>query len=865
MNDLPRVMEALRNADASGNTEDARRLAQIASRMRDSEPAQQEQQEPQQEGGFGSFVGQGLTGPISEAVDFIHSGMKKLPLMYKGDNPFMGTKWAEEKMGVPSRPPRTPLEYAGRGAGEVAAALVPSTLVIKGIKGVGIAGRVAAEIYKSMVKYPKLTMAGEFGGGFGAGLGSYAEEEKGVTGGELMGGVAGGVLPSAIINAPIAGAVKVGGRLLKRVGLPFTEAGAKYRAGKYLKGQIVSPVKTADILGKETLGDLPPAIVAGERRMTVLYKSLVNQDAVSEYDAVESTGRSIVKLEGEMRKLGYGSTEILADVTRRRVTAIKARLDNKILEATKRAQDRYDALSVAGRKADESTIVRNEIEKVMRLENDKVKDLWLDVPKDHPVGVANTRQQYTKLMDELAYSQKADMPDVLTNDPIIKNKKMDITVIREMQGLRSKLLEGGRVARKNGEWNKARLSDDMADAILEDMGVSAEGTIDDVATSLKTAIDATREFKTRFNQGIVGKVLGFDKTGAPQIDPTIALQRSIGRLKDVGAVDIDKLMVTPEAKEATKRFLTRSFTDYARDARTGVIDPSKTSKFIRENESILDRFPELRTQLTDVGEAQKLANQTARIMEARKVQLQNPNVSYSARFIGASDMGKAVDSVFTAKNPRLMVRDLLNKAKKDKTGHALEGLRGGFVDYIWDKSKTGGFNELGEKVPSGRAMLGFIRNNDYALKGVFTPEQMGKMKRVGSELARIESFEKTPSGGKVEIEMKDIASSALRLFSRIGGAQVGRVIAGATGGGTVQTPGIVSDRFQMFAKSISNDKAFQMVHDAILSKDPTLLRSLLLPITKPNGKVSLKNLMTVVDKMELWLFGAGSRVLGDEE
>jgi len=142
---------------------------------------------------------------------------------------------------------------------------------------------------------------------------------------------------------------------------------------------------------------------------------------------------------------------------------------------------------------------------------------------------------------------------------------------------------------------------------------------------------------------------------------------------------------------------------------------------------------------------------------------------------------------------------------------------------------------------------------------------MERMRRIGAELARIESFEKTPSGKTVEIEMKDVASNALRLFSRIGGAQVGRVLARATGGGTVQTPGIVSERFQQFARGLSNDKAFQMVHDAILSSDPSLMKALLLPIQKPKGKISMKNLTTIVNRMELWLAGAGSRTIQDRE
>jgi hypothetical protein len=51
------------------------------------------------------------------------------------------------------------------------------------------------------------------------------------------------------------------------------------------------------------------------------------------------------------------------------------------------------------------------------------------------------------------------------------------------------------------------------------------------------------------------------------------------------------------------------------------------------------------------------------------------------------------------------------------------------------------------------------------------------------------------------------------------------------------------------------------VQDAILSKDPTLLQSLLKPISKPTP--SKKDLIFLNKNLNLWLLSTGERVLDD--
>jgi hypothetical protein len=409
---------------------------------------------------------------------------------------------------------------------------------------------------------------------------------------------------------------------------------------------------------------------------------------------------------------------------------------------------------------------------------------------------------------------------------------------------------------KNGEWNKARIANEVADAILDDIEISGADS-----SSLATALAATKKFKLQFESGTVGKILGYSKNSTPQIDPSLTLDISVGRGGPKGALDLDNMMVTPEAKIATQKYMARSFTDYAINKKTGDLDPIKVQKWISANEEILDKFPGFAQKLSDAGEAQKIANQTKIVMQVRKATLRDPKISASAEYLNAADMNRVASSVLKSKNPVIAARELSRKALKDPTGKAINGVRGVFVDELLEKSRFGSSNEFGEPMPNGKAFLEYINKNTKALDEIFTKDQMVRMRMVGRELSQIESLQKM-TAGKTEVEMKDVASTFLKMMFRIGGAQIGRWVASITGGGTVQTPGIMSERFQLFAKYLTKDRAFELVHDAILDPEPELLKTLLAPIEKPT--IAKNETFKIVDqRINAWLAGSGQRVMND--
>lgn len=825
--------------------------------------------------GMTAFMNRAIASAVGAPVDIVAGAISLIPGVDIPE-PFGGRKSIERGMeaigiGLPEEgaKPKAPSEYIGRSVGEIAALSIPSGLAIKALtKGAGLASMVAKPVWDAMVKNPFLTMAGEIGAGVGAGVGRYIGEERypetpivrSAT--ELVGGVVGGVVPTAVLHTPTALGVRATKGLAKKLTMPFTEAGAKYRAGKFLKAQVKEPGVVAERVIKKTIGKLPPVVATGEKRLNAMLQTLRNADPITDADLIERTSKSAYKLLQETRVLGVGTTEQFRYITEKRIAALTLKMDKRILASANKAQTKLNLLNPAKRKAYESRIVKDELEKVMLVMRKKKNQLWLEVPKDVTVNYNKSKAKFFESWADLPSAQKDDMPKVASKFFRVRRKKEPVETVKELWGLRSKLLETARKSRSTGDYNTARISDEMADVLLEDLGAKLGKDITPSGEKLRAALVYTHQFEERFHQGITGKIVGYHKTGAPAISPDIVLDVSIGKAGAKGAVDINKIIATPEARNAAKRYITRSFTDYAADKTTGKISPLKAQQWMKNNEAVLDNFPDLKTVMSDAMQAQKLANNTRVLMEARKVRLQNSKISTAANFLNI-EPGVEISKILKAPNSVRAMRELARQARKDPSGEAIEGLKGSFIDHILEKSSIGAYNELGEQTLSGRAMATFVNKNRIAIREFFPQDRIVRMEKIARELSKLEIAETKFRG--VDIEFEDIASNMLRLVSRVGGAQMGRWVAKMTGGGTVQTPGIFSERFKNFASWLNKDRAFQLVNDAITSKDGELLRALLLPIDKPHSPMGLKNLAIINKQINLWLIGTGSRVMEDIE
>jgi hypothetical protein len=475
--ELQRAYQALENADASGNTEDAKEIANMIRGLESN--IQQNAESETKTSGVLPFANKAIAETTGAPVDLVTAGLNLIPGV-DIKKPFMGSesiKTAFDFYGIDlpeeGQKQESAADWVGTGIGETSTFMIPMGKMAKTLSSTkGLVGEISKSIVNNIAKHPYLTMTSELTGGVGVGLGRgggeavFPENKTAQSITELAGGVAGSAAPAVAIKAPTLQLLKLGKTALKKFTLPFTEEGAMWRAGKFVKGEVSDPSKTINALQEQTISDMPPAVASGEKRIVQLYKSLIGQDPVADADTIESISKSIVQLESEMRKMGYAAPGILAEITEKRIAALELRMDRRVLNAMESAQKQLDSIPVAKRQSAESIVVRNEIEKVMRSEHNEIKKLWEEVPKDIEVGFANTRQRYADLVDELAEAQKNDIPSILKKSRITTPKKTEPetdtrymvqairpgienkSTIREMHGLRSKLLETARIARK---------------------------------------------------------------------------------------------------------------------------------------------------------------------------------------------------------------------------------------------------------------------------------------------------------------------------------------------------------------------------------------------------------------------------------
>jgi len=151
---------------------------------------------------------------------------------------------------------------------------------------------------------PKLAVASEITGGMGAGAGRYVGEEvypekawvRPLA--EMAGGIAGGLVPTAAIHTPSALTYRAGKKLIEKGALPFGEKGSRFRAGEFLKKQVKTPEEAAKAATGETIGDLPPVVASGEKRLMALYKQFREADAITDAESVEKIGKIYIQRKG---------------------------------------------------------------------------------------------------------------------------------------------------------------------------------------------------------------------------------------------------------------------------------------------------------------------------------------------------------------------------------------------------------------------------------------------------------------------------------------------------------------------------------------------------------------------------------------
>jgi hypothetical protein len=184
--------------------------------------------------------------------------------------------------------------------------------------------------------------------------------------------------------------------------------------------------------------------------------------------------------------------------------------------------------------------------------------------------------------------------------------------------------------------------------------------------------------------------------------------------------------------------------------------------------------------------------------------------------------------------------NLVNMARRDATGEAEQGLKAAFSEHIANRGMRG--NEV-----SGEELNKFLSDEKTAsaMRGIFTPSEIQRWQTIANTALRLDLQKAArPSAEGV---LGDQPGQTATMLARVLGAAYGRSVGQRMGaGGTVQIPGIFSDKFKdLLQKGI--DPARQLLVDAV--QDEKLFKDLLLARVTPRNELP----ETAKRRMNAWL------------
>ncbi len=651
-----------------------------------------------------------------------------------------------------------------------------------------------------------------------------------------------------ISKTPVAGTIIKGA---KATITPFTEAGGGIRAGRRVRGLVEDPEAAAAAMVRPS--PLSPAQRTGEPGLVALERAISERSPELRRIREEQISGARKELKGQL--IPEGDIQKSRQLIEQRKQRITSQIESTKDKAMQRAETKITGLAPEQRASQSSIVVRDELENAYAAAKTVERQLWEDIP-GAGVGTTGTRQSYSSLKAGLSKAQQDDIPEAARRflDPASPEKYGSVESLTELQGLRSKLLEEGRVAIAAGNANKARIANKLSDSILDDLGAQADKISGPVGESLRAALDYSRQVKQTYGTGAVGRILKKARTGEAKVAPEMTLEAVLGAGKVRGDVSIQGLLKasdTPETRGAINDYMLSKLNETA--VRGGRINPSAAESFIHKNADILDKFPSIRTGLSSAIKAQRdLDRVSTRQVKIDKA-LSSSERSATARIL-KSKVGKEIDTVFGTKNPQMAARDLVQLVKRDP--EAVKGVRSGAMEYLFKKSSTSKIDDFGNEIVSGNKMVQILKDpvQRRAFSEILDVEGLRRADAIAAEFQKLEKAISTKGIGKI---IDDTPNQIIDTIVRIKGAQVGSAYSRMTGGGgSVQAPGIMSGKAREFLKSITGDKAERLLIQAI--HDPDLFSALLKDSLKtPAGRAAANK------KFNAWLAGPGAVAFTD--
>lgn len=673
----------------------------------------------------------------------------------------------------------------------------------------------------------------------------------------------------------------------------FNKAALETAAGKTLVGMLEAnsedPIALARIMRQQGVIDSPltAAQKTGSPTMGAVQQHIAQIDKKFGKEAAQNAEAAYDVVRGQIKLLtGTGDPTAITAATELRAAYFRNLFDEKIQMATD------DAIAKAGKITRDTPEVREKLSIAARESLEKALDdaraveteLWGKIDGTRTVGTTNLQSMYDEItQDTLVELRGKKMPTVVRQflervtkeveggfdyDPATLSVRTAEpsapgTNVAEMRKLRSELLAMARgAARDPDQVGMERIYSQLAEATMDDIDAAMKGARD---VSYDEARTFTRELNDTFTRSFAGKVVAQGKYG-DRVAPEILLRKALATGKEAGAFQLRDL------EEATRFVSSRGYTDDtahrtmidaqerilrlaaadAVDPATGIVKPERVTKFIKDNPTLLNRFPEVKTELQAAVKSQQrlsVLNNRAKGVEdilARQGTFGSLLGASGADPAKRADVArKAADRVLVSANQEAELTKLITLAKGGGTGRggrititpedATQGLRAALFNSVIEKSRNPRDGVLNLDMVQGflfrpNTMGGKPLVNVMVEQGVMKPEEVTLMKQLFDAVANIN---KAADPGTAMTIPSRFGEAVTTLFAKITGSGLASKIQNATGSSAA--PLIVHGSAARFSEYVARNLPAANVNKAMaqLLNDPEQLALVMEKVAGP--------------------------------
>ena len=767
-----------------------------------------------------------------------------------GTIPFLGIPWA-----VSSRLPIAPV-------------------VNRADKAFNAVNRWLNGVADTAIRAPKSFLAGEAVATSGAATGAGIMEATfpGEAGPRVAGEVVGGLFnPTRIVYGSARGTIKS----LRQFVLSYTKEGRNIEAAnniaKLLEATGESPEEIARVLREEGLPgtNLTAAQKSVSPGLMALERKLVSDSQKFGSEVGQQTEASFQALRGLMTSLAEtGDPAMLVAAAKVRENYIKTLLTARARGAASVAEEAAGKITkdTPAAQAGLSRTLDDALDTALTESRGIERSLWAKVDLDGPATADGILGEMGALRNELTKEEVDNLPHVLTG--FVKRVAGDADGgpaqidINEIKRFRSAMLRNMQTARANREFDNARIFGRMAEAALDDMSVAMS---DDSAFAL--ARDFSRGLNDVFTRSFVGAARRTGGQGERSLPPELLARRAFGaggegaalrfrEIEEAGKflVEAGGPDIVPGIVGAQERLL-RLAASRSIDPTTGRVNPNALARFVSQNDEILTRFPDVRSDLVDAKRAETVLRKRLALNEGAAKAI-NREAAF-AKIADTENPVRAISSAVEGTSPTRELTRFSRLAHRDGPG-AVSGYRTAILDYAYNKARNSGdfftvYSDTLNKpmTRNGPSLLAFMRR-----EGLIDAQTSARLQRIVSEGRKIETAIKSGQGLD---ELVENPSAMFDLVVRLVGANIG----GASAVGNVAgAPIVAAAAGSRFARTIAEKVPATRLKDVLqeAARDPAFMATMLRKGKTPKQRLSIDR------QMNAFLLQAGiDTVVEDDE